>query len=200
MGSKRILVGEIGRPHGVRGLVRVQSFTADPAAIAAYGPLSDESGGTRFVLHWLSGGLARIEGVADREAAAKLTGTRLYLARDLLPPPEEEEFYLADLIGLDVRDAEGRALGQVRAVEDYGAGAFLTVAADQGRELLLPFTRAAVPVVDLAGGFLVAAPPEAVMAAPEAEAGAPPEPLQSLPRRQDAPRRSGPRGVRGGGA
>lgn len=203
MSKQRILVGEIGRPHGVRGLVRVQSFTAEPADIASYGPLSDESGGKQFVLHWLGGGLARIDGIADRDAAARLTGTRLYLPREKLPRPEEDEFYLTDLIGLAVRDAEGRALGTVRAVDDFGAGAFLTVTDERGGELLLPFTRAVVPEVRIADGYLVAHPPEAVVARPE-EGGAPetavPEPVRPLPRRQDAPKRIGPRGVRGGAA
>ncbi|KAA2213210.1 ribosome maturation factor RimM [Teichococcus oryzae] len=204
MGKDRILVGEIGRPHGVRGLVRVQSFTADPAALAAYGPLSDESGSRRLVLQWLPGGLARIDGVTDRDAAAKLTGTRLYVPRGTLPEPEEDEFYLADLVGLAVRDAQGGALGVVRSVDDYGAGAFLTVVDEAGRETLLPFTRAVVPVVDIAAGHLVAQPPEDVVVPPEAEGGQEPavlaEPVRPLPRRQDDPKRTGPRGVRGGGA
>jgi len=208
MATERILVGEIGRPHGVRGLVRVQSFTAQPADIAGYGPLSDESGGKRYVLQWLGGGLARIEGVDDRDAAARLTGTRLYVPRGKLPPTGEDEFYLADLVGLSVRDREGRTLGVIRSVDDYGAGTFLTVADEQGREQLLPFTRAAVPVVDVAAGHVVAEPPEAVVVQPEGGADeaegtletAMPEPGHSLPRRQDAPKRAGPRGVRGGAA
>ncbi|HWX47524.1 MAG TPA: ribosome maturation factor RimM [Roseomonas sp.] len=204
MPTNRILVGEIGRPHGVRGLVRIQSFTTEPADIAAYGPLSDERG-KPFVLQWLGNGLARIEGIADRDAAARLTGTRLYLPREKLPQPEEEEFYLADLIGLAVRDAEGRELGEVRSVDDYGAGSFLTVADEQGRETLLPFTRAIVPVVDVAAGHIVVQPPEDVVVRPEeggepASETAPPEPVHPLPRRQDAPKRIGPRGVRGGAA
>ncbi|MXP63587.1 16S rRNA processing protein RimM [Roseomonas sp. M0104] len=204
MPKDRILVGEIGRPHGVRGLVRVQSFTAEPADIAAYGPLADERG-KAFALQWLGNGLARIEGIADRDAAAKLTGTRLYLPREKLPQPEAEEFYLADLIGLAVRDAEGRVLGEVRTVDDFGAGAFLTVIDEQGRETLLPFTKAVVPVVDVAAGHVVVELPEDVVVRPEeggeaASEAAPPEPVHPLPRRQDAPKRIGPRGVRGGAA
>lgn len=165
-GARRILVGEIGRPHGVRGLVRLRSFTADPAAIAGYGPLTDESGRRRFALTLLAEGLARIEGVADRDAAARLTGTRLYVERDRLPPPEEEEYYHADLIGLRVETEAGEALGRVAAVEDHGAGAFLVVRGEGGAERLLPFTRAVVPVVDIAGGRIVAAPPEEVVVPP----------------------------------
>lgn len=164
MSGRRILVGEIGRPHGVRGLVRLKSFTADPAAIASYGPLTDEAGTRRFALTLLAEGLARIEGVADRDAAARLTGTRLHVERDRLPPPEAEEFYLADLIGLDVVTEAGEGLGRVAAVEDHGAGAFLVLSPG---ERMLPFTRAAVPVVDIAGGRLVAVPPEERVVPPE---------------------------------
>ena len=171
-GAKRILVGEIGRPHGVRGLVKLRSFTEDPAAIAAYGPLTDESGTRRFALTLLAEGLARIEGVADRDAAQRLTGTRLFVERDRLPPPaEEDEFYLADLIGMAAADAAGSALGTVRAVEDHGAGAFLVLARPDGTEALIPFTRAAVPVVDIAAGRLVVAPPEEITVAPEPGSG-----------------------------
>jgi 16S rRNA processing protein RimM len=168
--GRRILVGEIGRPHGVRGLVRLRSFTADPAAIAGYGPLTDEAGARRFAITLLGGGIARIEGVADRDAAARLTGTRLYTERDRLPPPGEEEFYLVDLIGLAVETEAGQALGRVAAVEDHGAGAFLVVT-DGRAEHLLPFTRAVVPVVDLAAGRLVAAPPAEVVVPPAPEEG-----------------------------
>ena len=164
MGTKRVLVGEVGRPHGVRGLVRLRSFTADPAAIAAYGPLTDEAGTRRFDLTLLAEGLARIEGIADRDAAQRLTGTRLYVERDRLPPPEEEEYYLADLIGLAAVTEAGTPCGTVRAVEDHGAGTFLILEDAAGQERLLPFTRAAVPVVDLAGGRLVVAPPDEIVA------------------------------------
>jgi 16S rRNA processing protein RimM len=163
MPAKRILMGEIGRPHGVRGLVKLRSFTADPAAIASYGPLTDEAGTRRFALTLLAEGLARIEGVADRDAAQKLTGMKLYIERDRLPPPEEEdEFYLADLIGLAARDRSGNAFGTVRAVEEHGAGAFLALETPRG-EVLLPFTKACVPVVDLAGGFVTVVPPDEVL-------------------------------------
>jgi 16S rRNA processing protein RimM len=165
MAEPLVLVGEIGRPHGVRGLVHLRSFCAAPGDIALYGPLTDEAG-RGFAIEWLGNGLARIEGVADRDAAARLTGTRLYVPRGRLPQPEEEEFYLADLIGLAAFDAAGAPLGVVRAVEDFGAGAFLTVQGE-GADLLVPFTRAAVPLVDLAARRVVLAPPEEVMVRPE---------------------------------
>ena len=170
MAEQRILVGEIGRPHGVRGLVKLRSFTADPAAIASYGPLTDESGQRRFALTFLSDGLARVEGVADREAAARLTGTGLYVERAGLPPPEEDEFYLADLVGLRAEAADGAPLGSVRSVEEHGAGAFLVL--DGPPERLVPFTRACVPVVDTGAGRVVVKPP--------AETAAPPPPPQLL--------------------
>jgi 16S rRNA processing protein RimM len=157
-----ILLGEIGRPHGVRGLVRVRSFTADPEGLVAYGPLSD-GGGRAFALTLLAPDLARIEGVADRDAAARLTGTKLYVPRAALPAPEEEdEFYLSDLEGLRAETEAGASLGTVLAVEDHGAGAFLVLSGPPER--LVPFTRAAVPVVDVKGGRVVVVPPEEVVA------------------------------------
>ena len=162
--AERILVGEIGRPHGVRGLVKLRSFTVDPAAIASYGPLTDAKGERRFALTLLADGLARIEGVADREAAARLTGTGLYAERANLPPPEEDEFYLADLIGLPAETATGESLGRIRSVEEHGAGAFLVL--DGPPERLVPFTRACVPVVDTAAGRVVVELPEEIAAAP----------------------------------
>lgn len=160
------MVGEIGRPHGVRGLVRLRAFTEDPAAIAAYSPLTDESGTRRFAITLKGGDLAAIEGVTDRDAAQRLTGTKLYVERDRLPPPAEEEFYLADLIGLAAVTEGGESLGTIRAVEDHGAGAFLVVEG-AGREHLLPFTKAVVPVVDIAGGRVTVVPPGEIIVAPQ---------------------------------
>jgi 16S rRNA processing protein RimM len=165
---KRVLVGEIGRPHGVRGLLRLRAFTTDPMAIATYGPLTDAEGTRRIALTALPDGLARIEGVADRDQAAKLTGTKLYAERDRLPPPEDpEEFFLCDLEGLPALTEDGATLGTIRAVEDHGAGAFLVVDGPAG-EVLLPFTRKVVPVVDIAAGRVVVAPPAEVIVAPQA--------------------------------
>ena len=170
MADKRILVGEIGRPHGVRGLVKLRSFTADPAAIATYGPLTDETGARRFGVTLLSEGVARVEGIADRDAAQRLTGTRLYVERDRLPPAEEDEFYLADLLGLRAETEAGQMLGIIHAVEDHGAGAFLVL---QGSpERLLPFTRAAVPVIDLKAGRVVVVVPDEIVVAPQPDAEA----------------------------
>nr|WP_246522212.1 ribosome maturation factor RimM [Neoroseomonas terrae] len=161
------MVGEIGRPHGVRGLVRLRAFTEDPAAIAAYSPLTDESGARSFALTLKGGDIAAVEGVADRDAAQRLTGTKLFVERDRLPAPAEEEFYLTDLIGLAAVTESGESLGRVRAVEDHGAGPFLIVDG-AGREYLLPFTKAVVPVVDVAGGSVTVVLPGEIIVQPQA--------------------------------
>jgi 16S rRNA processing protein RimM len=163
----------IGRPHGVRGLVRVTSYTDPPDAIAGYGPLSDEEG-RRFALRWHGEGLAEIAEIvdgtpariADRTAAERLTNRRLYVPRDSLPLPETDEFYLADLVGLSAIDEDGAQLGTVVAVHDYGAGASLEIGCDGTAPLLVPFTRAAVPMVDIDAGRVLVAPPEQVDALP----------------------------------
>lgn len=165
--SKRICLAAIAGAHGVRGLVKLKSFTEVPEAVADYGPLSDESGSRQFRLT-LKGRvkdllLAAVEGVADRDAAAALRGTRLYVERSALPAPEDvEEFYVADLIGLAVETARGERLGRVSDVADHGAGALLEVTPDEGPAFDLPFVRAVVPTIDLAGGRLIVEPPEAL--------------------------------------
>jgi 16S rRNA processing protein RimM len=164
---KRVLLGEIGRPHGVRGLVRLHAFTEDPSAIGAYGPLTDATGAKRLAVTALPGGLGRIEGVADRDAAARLTGTKLYIERDRLPPPADpDEFLLCDLEGLRAFDVEGNELGTVRSVEDYGASPFLVIQGASG-EQLVPFTKAVVPVVDVAAGRVTIVPPAEVLVRPD---------------------------------
>lgn len=170
----RLLVGAIAAPHGVRGLVKVKSFTAEPADIAAYGPLSDESGRRRITLQVMSaasGGalICRIDGIADRDAAEALRGLRLYVERAALPAPAAaEEYYHADLIGLAATLADGTAFGRVVAVQNYGAGDILEIERDGGTPRLvdLPFTRTVVPVVDIAGGRLVVDPPAELLEAP----------------------------------
>jgi 16S rRNA processing protein RimM len=168
-GKARVLVGVIAAAHGVRGLVRVKSFTADPKSVAAYGELSDELGQRRFRLT-LQGQakegvvVAKIEGVADRDAAEALKGTKLYLPREALPEiAADDEFYQADLVGLRVEARDGRMLGRVKAVLNFGAGDVLEIEGE-GTGLLLPFTKQAVPVVDLSAGKLVAEPPAEVEA------------------------------------
>ena len=169
MPASRILLGVIGRPHGVRGLVRVTSYADPPEALASYGPLEAEDG-RRFTLRWVGAGVAELAELrdgaavklADRTAAERLTNLRLSVPRERLPAPEAEEFYLADLVGLAAVDAAGTALGTVVALHDYGAGASLEIARPDGPPLLVPFTRAAVPEVDVAEGKLVVVAPEVV--------------------------------------
>ncbi len=167
--------------HGVKGLVRVRPFTDEPEAIAAYGALQDERG-RRLKLEAVGRAkgvvLARIEGVADRTQAEALKGVRLYVARAALPAIEEAEaYYHADLIGLLAENAEGRALGRVSAVHDFGAGDLLEIEPEpaaggkRGESLLVPFTREAVPEFDLEAGRVLVVPPDAMEAAEPAEEG-----------------------------
>jgi 16S rRNA processing protein RimM len=164
--ERRILLGVIGRAHGVRGLVRVTSHTADPAALTAYGPLTDAKG-RRFALRWRGEGVAEVSEivggtavkVTDRSVAERLTNTPLYIDRDQLPPVEDDEFYLADLIGLAAFDPHGAALGRVTVVHDYGAGTSIEIERDAAPALIVPFTHACVPVVDVAGERVVVVVP-----------------------------------------
>ncbi len=170
-----VLLGRFGAPHGVRGEIRLQSFTGDPMAIGGYGPLTDKSGVKTFKLAAVRPQgkdmlVARVEGVADRAGAERLTGVELYISRDKLPPPEDEdEFYLADLVGLRAETREGALLGKVLAVRNFGAGDILEIAPPGGGEtLMFPFTKAVVPVVSVAEGRVIVEPP-AEVEAPEEE-------------------------------
>jgi len=161
----RVLMGVIADAHGVRGMVRVKSFAATPNDIAAYGPLEDGRG--RQVRLTLKGGagdmlIAAVDGVTDRDQAARLKGTQLFVPRDALPAAAAGEFYYADLVGLEVRLPDGTIFGRVRAVHDFGAGDALEIAGDKG-EVMVPFTAAAVPVVDIAGGFITLDPPAGLL-------------------------------------
>lgn len=159
--ADRICVGAIAGAFGVRGEVRLKSFTSEPGDIAGYGPLTTEDGKRAFTISLtrpVSGGFgARLSGVDSREAAEALKGTTLWAPREALPSLPDDEFYHADLIGLEVVDTGGQVLGRVRAIYDHGAGDILEVVGQQ--VLLLPFTRAVVPTVDLAAGRIVADPP-----------------------------------------
>ncbi|WP_246206829.1 ribosome maturation factor RimM [Methylocystis heyeri] len=167
-GRDMVLLGRFGAPHGVRGEIRLQSFTADPLSIASYGPLFDKSGRQRFVLANVRPQgkdmlVARVEGVNDRNGAEQLSRLELFAPRSSLPPPDEDEFYLVDLEGLRAETGEGLLLGQVLGVRNFGAGDILEIAPPVGGEtLLFPFTRAVVPVVDIAGGRVIVAPPEEI--------------------------------------
>ncbi len=164
MADGRICLGQIGAPHGVRGEVRLRSFTANPDAITGYGPLETEDGHVVKIEslrpakdHFV----ARLAGVSDRDAAERMTNVKLYVPRERLPAPESaDEFYYADLIGLAVVDGSGNDLGTVLAIHNFGAGDLVEIKpANGGVTKLLPFNEATVPVVDLAAGRLIVEPP-----------------------------------------
>lgn len=163
-----ICVGAIGGAFGVRGEVRLKSFTAEPEAIADYAPLCTEDGSRSFDVN-LTGSIkngfaARLSGVLTKEQADGLRGTRLYAPRDRLPALPDDEFYHADLIGLAVFDTGGTQIGTVQAVLDNGASDLLELRVPgQSTTVLLPFTRAVVPTVDLEGGRIVADPPDGLL-------------------------------------
>ncbi|EKE45685.1 16S rRNA-processing protein RimM [Oceaniovalibus guishaninsula JLT2003] len=164
--TSAICVGVIGGAFGVRGEVRLKSYCADPAAIADYGPLRTEDGATFAVTLQRpikDGYAARLSGIATPEAAEALRGKRLFAPRDRLPALPDEEYYHADLIGLGVVGPGGAMLGRVLAVVNHGADDLLEIAPEGGGEtVLLPFTRKAVPTVDLAAGRIVADPPDGI--------------------------------------
>ncbi|MEZ5786642.1 MAG: ribosome maturation factor RimM [Xanthobacteraceae bacterium] len=164
-GGKRVCIARIGAPHGVRGEVRLWSFTADPLAVASYGPL-ESAAGERFDVTALRAAkdclVARFAGVSDRTAAERLVNLELFVPRAQLPEPvDAEEFYHADLIGLTAVDAAGTTLGTVIAIQNFGAGDLIEITPSAGGEtLLLPFTKAVVPVIDVPAGRLVVVPPD----------------------------------------
>ncbi len=165
--SDRVLVGRFGAPHGVRGEVRLQSFTQDPKAIGSYGPLV-ASDGRRFALKSVrlvkdTMLVVRVDGIGDRTSAEGLTHVDLFVDRASLPPPDDEEFYIADLIGLEAVDAAGGGIGTVVNVPNYGGGDLVEVRPAKGGEtLLFPFTKAVVPTIDLAGRRVTIVPPHEV--------------------------------------
>jgi len=166
--ESRICVGAIAGAFGVRGDVRLKSFCAQPEAIAAYAPLFTEDGTRSFTIKLLgsvpNGFSARVGGISTREEAEALKGTRLFADRSKMPPPEDDEFYHVELIGLDVIDAGGTLLGKIAAVLNHGASDILEVRGPNLPEtLLLPFTKAVVPTVDIAGGRVIVDLPEGVL-------------------------------------
>jgi 16S rRNA processing protein RimM len=160
--DKRICVARIGAAHGTTGEVRLWPFTADPRAIAHYGALMTADGRTIEIASLRPGKeflIARITGVTDRNSAERLRNVDLFIPRDRLPPPAPDEYYHADLIGLAAQDRDGKALGTVIAVHNFGAGDLLEVAPARGETLLLPFTAEVAPEIDIAGGRIVLVPP-----------------------------------------
>lgn len=163
-----ILVGIFGAAHGVRGEIRLKSYTGDPLAIADYPRLTDKSGKIKFKL--VSARpvkddilVVRVEGVADRTAAEKLTNQSIYIARTDLPPADEEEFYHADLLGLRVETREGALIGTIANVLNFGAGDILDVRPELGDNLLLPFTKKVVPIVEIANRRVIVDMPDEVI-------------------------------------
>ncbi len=162
--SGLVCLGQIGAAHGLRGEVRLHSFTADPAAIVDYGPLETEDGRI-FEIETMRPAkdhfVAKISGIADRDAAERLKNTKLYVPRERLPEPEQpDEFYHADLIGLAVVDRAGQKRGTVVAVHNFGAGDLIEVMPQAGGKTeLLPFDETHVPTVDIAAGHIVVVPP-----------------------------------------
>ncbi|TKW68156.1 MAG: 16S rRNA processing protein RimM [Paracoccus denitrificans] len=159
--TEKICVGAIAGAFGVHGEVRLKSFTTEAEDIASYGPLTTEDNARTFTVtltRAVTGGIgARLSGVSTREEAESLRGVTLWAPRDALPVLPDDEFYHADLIGLDVLDTGGVVLGRVKAIYDHGAGDILEVTGAQS--LLLPFTRQVVPTVDLSAGRIIVDPP-----------------------------------------
>jgi 16S rRNA processing protein RimM len=162
--KKDILLAAILGPQGLKGEVKAKIFTATPEALAAYGPLHDRSGRRYDIaaLRPTGDGEAAIalKGIADRSAAEALKGTELFVSRDVLPETGPEEFYHADLIGLEAQDSEGRVVGRVAAIHNFGAGDVIEIARGDGDSVLLAFTRETVPVIDIPGGRIHIAVPE----------------------------------------
>ncbi|GBR50549.1 ribosomal RNA small subunit 16S rRNA processing protein RimM [Neokomagataea thailandica NBRC 106555] len=162
-----VLVATIGRPHGVRGLVRLHAATDDAESVEDLNPLHDEQG-VVWNVRWVSLGVAALEdeqgvALADRTAAERLVNRRLYVAREDLPEADEDEFYHTDLVGMEAFSSEGLSFGVVTVVHDYGAGVSLEIVpSGDGKILLVPFTRACVPEVDLAARRLLVVPPHEI--------------------------------------
>ncbi len=162
----RIILGRIAGAHGIRGEVVIHAYTVAPEDIRAYGPLFDKAGGRSFEIAnarvTAKGVVARLKGVGDRTAAEALKGVELYVDRDRLPAANEGEFYHADLIGLAAVDPTGKCIGEIVAVQNFGAGDLLEIRlAGSGKTELIPFTDATVPEVDIAAGRVVVAMPAA---------------------------------------
>ena len=176
--ESKVCLGVISGAHGIRGEVKIKAFGDDPLAINAYGPLSDETGGSTVEITSLrsnkGGVIARIAGVGNRNQAEALKGLKLFVARSALPEAAEDEYYHADLVGVRVELSDGKAIGKVIAVQDFGAGPMLEIrlsgparAGAKGEQTLLaPFTREIVPEVDLAGGRLILDPPPGLLEGP----------------------------------
>lgn len=195
----KVCLGVITGAHGVSGEVRVQSFTERAADVVAYGPLTDEAGSRRLALKLMGETrgqlIARIRGVEDRNAAESLRGLRLFVKRAALPALGAEEYYRGDLLGLRCELGDGSAYGLVKAIYNFGAGDVIEVERPGGVSVLLSFSRAVVPVVDLEGRRLVVSPPAEILAAPQDD-GPDETTTGDRPRRAAKPKEARPREIR----
>ena len=172
-----ICVGVITGARGLKGEVRIKSFTDDPKDISNYGDVFEENGRTSYRVRITGQAkgqlLARLNAIEDRDAADSLKGTRLYIPKSALPETDEDEFYFSDLVGLRADLVNGGCLGKIKEVHDFGAGAILEVVGEEAGTVMVPFTRASVPEVDKAGGKVVIDPPIGLIepAEPEEEVG-----------------------------
>ncbi len=164
--SALVCVARIGAAHGVRGAVKLWTFTEDPFAVKRYGPLLSKDGKRQFEVAQAREAkdhlVATFKGVATRDEAERLNGIELYVARDKLPATDADEYYHTDLIGLAAVTTDGDALGRVLAIHNFGAGDIIEIAPPKGATMLLPFTYAVVPEVDLTGGRVVIALPQEI--------------------------------------
>jgi len=171
--AERVIVARIGAAHGVRGEVKLWPFTQDPMAVAGYGPLETADGKRSFEIETVRAAkdhlVARLKGVADRDAAQALTNTDLYVSRDRLPPIEDDDtYYHSDLIGLDAVNEHGQQIGTVHALHNFGAGEVIEITPlGSGDTLMLPFNTTTVPKVDLEAKQVVVVPPAEIEAKEE---------------------------------
>ena len=162
----QICVARIGAAHGVRGAVKLWTFTEDPFAVKDYGPLSTKDGARQFEVTSAREAkdhlVATFKGIATRDEAERLNGIELYIPREKLPATDDDEYYHADLIGLDAVTSANEPLGRVIAIHNFGAGDIIEIAPPAGTTMLLPFSNAVVPTVDIAGGRVVIELPEEI--------------------------------------
>jgi 16S rRNA processing protein RimM len=162
--TRPVLLAAVIGAQGLKGAVKVKLFTAEPGGLTRYGALNDGHGRSFEVTSMRSGkageAVITLAGIQNRAAAEALKGAQLFVAREKLPHPAEEEFYHADLIGLEAQDREGRVIGTVSSIHNFGAGDVMEIARPDGDTVLLAFTRESVPTIDIAGGRIVVAVPE----------------------------------------
>jgi len=180
--SKLVCVARIGAAHGVRGAVKLWPFTEDPFAVEHYGPLQTKDGARRFEIAGAREGkghlVVTLKGIASRDEAERLNGVELYVSREQLPATEADEYYHTDLIGLAAVTRAGEALGRVSAIHNFGAGDIIEITPPKGTSLLLPFTNAVVPEVDLAAGRVVIELPGEIEARDDEEASSEPRRIE----------------------